>query len=96
MKLGVLYGYKRRIQPRVQARRGVALKQMARDLDLNENMLRRWVREFGEGQLEAFPGLGQMKPEQAEIAWLQREVAKLRMERDILKKAAAYFATESI
>ncbi len=37
-----------------------------------------------------------MKPEQAEIARLKKEVAKLRMERDILKKAAAYFAKESM
>ena len=76
--------------------RGDALKQVARDLDLYENMLRRWVREFGEDPQDAFPGLGQMKPEQAEIARLQREVAKLKMERDILKKAAAYFAKESM
>jgi transposase len=76
--------------------RGVALKQVVRDLDLNENMLRRWVREFGEDPQDAFPGLGQMKPEQVEIARLQREVAKLKMERDILKKAAAYFAKESM
>ena len=37
-----------------------------------------------------------MKLEQAEIARLQREVAKLKAERDILKKAAAYFAKESM
>ena len=36
-----------------------------------------------------------MKPEQAEIERLKKEVAKLKMERDILKKAAAYFAKES-
>jgi transposase len=44
---------------------------------------------------QAFPGQGQMKPEQAEIARLKREVLKLKAERDILKKAAAYFAKES-
>jgi transposase len=38
---------------------------------------------------------GQIKPEQLEIARLKREVAKLKAERDILKKAAAYFAKES-
>ena len=76
--------------------RGVALKQVARDLDLNENMLRRWIRESSEDPQDACPGLGNMKPEQAEIARLQREVAKLKMERDILKKAAAYFAKESM
>jgi transposase len=76
--------------------RGVALKQAARDLDLNENVLRRWIREFSEDLQDAFPELGNMKPEQAEIARLLREVAKLKMERDILKKAAAYFAKESM
>ena len=76
--------------------RGVALSQAARDLELNENMLRRWIREFSEDPQDAFPGLGHMKPEHAEIARLQREVAKLKMERDILKKAAAYFAKESM
>src|SRR5258706_449343 len=43
----------------------------------------------------AFPGQGQMKPEQLEIAQLKREVLRLKAERDILKKAAAYFAKES-
>ena len=37
-----------------------------------------------------------MKPEAAEIARLKREVTKLKAERDILKKAAAYFAKESL
>jgi transposase len=45
--------------------------------------------------VQAFPGQGQMKAEQAEIAKLRKEVAKLKMERDILKKAAAFFAKES-
>jgi transposase len=57
--------------------------------------LRKWVRELAGDPQHAFPGQGQMKPEQAEIARLKKEVAKLRMERDILKKAAAYFAKES-
>ena len=41
------------------------------------------------------PGQGQMKPEQLEIAQLKREVIRLKAERDILKKAAAYFAKKS-
>ena len=36
--------------------RGVALRQVARDLDLNENMLRRWIRESSEDPQDAFPG----------------------------------------
>ena len=75
--------------------RGVAVAQAARDLGLHENVLRKWVRELVADPQQAFPGQGRMKPEQAEIERLKKEVAKLKMERDILKKAAAYFARES-
>jgi transposase len=75
--------------------RGVSIAQAARDLDVHENVLRRWSREFGSDPREAFPGHGQMRPEQLEIDRLRREVSKLKAERDILKKAAAYFARES-
>ena len=51
-------------------------------------------REFAADPQHAFPGQGQMKPEQLEIERLRKEVAKLKAERDILKKAAAYFAKE--
>ena len=76
--------------------RGVAVAQAARDLDLHENVLRKWVRQFADDSQHAFPGHGQMKPEQQEIDRLRKEVAKLKAERDILKKAAAYFAREAI
>jgi len=55
----------------------------------------KWVKEFGSDPVQAFPGHGQMKPEQLEIERLRREVNKLKAERDILKKAAAYFAKEA-
>ena len=74
--------------------RGVSFAQAARDLEINHNMLRRWAKEFGSDPKQAFPGLGQMKPEQLEIDRLRKEVARLKAERDILKKAAAYFARE--
>jgi len=76
--------------------RGVTAAQAARDLDVHENVLRKWVRDFAADPQQAFPGKGVMKPEQAEIDRLRKEVAKLKMERDILKKAAAYFAKESM
>jgi transposase len=76
--------------------RGVSVAQAARDLDVHENVLRKWIREFAADPAQAFPGHGQMKPEQLEIDRLRREVAKLKAERDILKKAAAYFAREAI
>jgi transposase len=54
------------------------------------------VREQAADPQQAFPGHGQLKPEQLEIEKLRREVARLKAERDILKKAAAYFARDSI
>ena len=76
--------------------RGVAVAQAARDLDVHENVLRKWVKELSADPAQAFPGAGQMRPDQLEIDRLRREVSKLKAERDILKKAAAYFARESI
>jgi hypothetical protein len=48
-------------------------------------MLRKWVKEFAADPQHAFPGEGQMKPEQLEIERLRREVIKLKAERDILR-----------
>ena len=75
--------------------RGVAVAQAARDLDVAESVLRRWMRETEADPRHAFPGHGQVKPEQQEIDRLRREVTKLKAERDILKKAAAFFAREA-
>lgn len=76
--------------------RGVAVLQAARDLDVAESVLRRWMREAAVDTRHAFPGHGQVRPEQQEIDRLRREVAKLKAERDILKKAAAYFARDAM
>jgi len=75
--------------------RGVSIAQASRDLDVHANLLGRWVKDFESDPRQAFPGQGKMKPEQLEIERLRREVQKLKAERDILKKAAAYFAKES-
>ena len=69
--------------------RGVPMAQAARDLDLSVTLVRKWVRQFAADPKDAFPGLGQQKPADAELTQLRREVARLKMERDILKKAAA-------
>ena len=76
--------------------RGVPVVQASRDLDVAESVLRRWVRDLTENPQQAFPGHGQRTPEQQEIDRLRREVAKLKAERDILKKATAYFAKDAI
>lgn len=76
--------------------RGVTVAQASRDLGVHGTVLRNWVKALADDPEHAFPGHGQMKPEQLEIAQLRREVIKLKAERDILKKAAAYFAKESM
>jgi len=76
--------------------RGVTVAQAARELGVHGTVLRRWVKESAADPPQAFPGQGRMKPEQLEIAQLRREILKLKAERDILKKAAAYFAKESL
>ena len=74
--------------------RGVSVAQAARDLDVHVTVLRRWVKQYGADPAGAFPGNGQMTPADDEVRRLRREVATLKAERDILKKAAAYFAKD--
>ena len=73
---------------------GESLPQVARNLGLNENSLRRWKTQDdidkGKGKEGALT-----TEEKAEIRRLQRENKQLRMERDFLKKAAAFFARET-
>ena len=52
--------------------RGVSVAQVARDLDVHENMLRKWVKEFAADPQHAFPGEGQMRPEQISNCGLSR------------------------
>jgi transposase len=74
--------------------RGVSVAQAAKDLGISQSVMGRWVREAGSNPKQAFPGRGQMKPDDAEVARLKRELAKTRAERDILKKAIGFFTKE--
>jgi transposase-like protein len=67
--------------------RGVSYARASEDLKVHPTQLRNWVKAFADDPQHPFPGQGQMKPEQLEIARLKREVIKLKAERDILKKA---------
>ena len=55
--------------------RGGTVAQAARDLDVHENVLRKWVREQGDDSRQSYPGEGQMKLEQLQIERLRRLVA---------------------
>ena len=71
---------------------GKSVPQVCRDLDLAESVVRRWIAqaEIDEGRRE-----GLTTAEREELSKLRKEVRVLREERDILKKAAAYFARET-
>lgn len=77
-----------------------SVAQVARELGISAEQLHRWRREYelaaGATRPEdVFRGNGKMTAENEEIARLRRENERLREERDILKKAAAFFAKES-
>ena len=69
---------------RLIKQRGVSYAQASKDLGVHPTQLRNWVKQLADDPQHAFPGHGQMKPEQLEIAQLKREVTKLKAERDIL------------
>ncbi len=94
-------GYSKVVHSGVQARGSEAGERAgregctaARDLGIGENVLGRWVREAASGKGSAFPGRGVMKAEDAELAQLRKELARTKAERDILKKAIAFFAKD--
>ena len=74
---------------------GYSQREAARSLDINANMLGRWIKEFEADEGQSFRGNGRLTPEQAEIRKLREENRKLKMEKDILKKATVFFAKET-
>jgi transposase len=69
--------------------------QVARDLDIMPNLLRRWTQEVAGDPVAAFPGKGRRKPHEEELVRLKRDLARVTQERDFLKSVAAYFAKPS-
>ena len=80
---------------RLLTSQNMTIAQASRDLGINQNLLGRWKREFQSDNSQAFPGKGHLKPDEEELRRLRRENELLRQERDILKKATAFFAKES-
>jgi len=74
---------------------GYSRSEAARSLDINANMLCRWIKEHQSEDGQAFRGNGRLTPEQAEIRQLKEENRRLKMEKEILKKATVFFAKET-
>ena len=71
---------------------GMSLSRVSRDLGINENSLHRWKKDYLSDQQNAFPGKGRLKPEEEELRKLKKQLSRVTMERDILKKAIGYFS----
>ena len=74
--------------------RGTPLAEAARNLGIHENLLRKWKSQYLEDATEAFPGKGNLKPQDDELRRLRKKLADVEEERDILKKALAIFSKE--
>jgi len=73
--------------------KGYKVTEAARNLGIHDNLLRRWISKANDDRSQSMPDNTQI---QAELKRLRKENAQLKMERKILKKAAAFFAKESI
>jgi transposase len=77
------------------AAEGKGLAEVARELGLGESLLRSWKTALVTEGEQAFPGKGNLPAIEEELRRLRAENQKLRMEREVLKKATAFFARES-
>lgn len=74
---------------------GRSVAEASRSLDVGETLLRSWMAALQEKGADAFPGNGRLSPQEEELRRLRAENKRLLMEREILKKAAAFFAREA-
>lgn len=80
---------------RLVTEQGYACTVAARSLDINATMLSRWIQEARDPKAQPFRGNGVLTPEQEELQQLRAENKRLKMEREILVKATAFFVRES-
>ena len=79
---------------RLMERSGKPSSDLARELGVRRNQLYKWKEQLDKRGTKAFPGAGRHRGKADEVTRLRRELEKVKEERDILKKAAAYFAKE--
>jgi transposase len=73
---------------------GNSISGVARDLGVNRTLIGHWLKNAQVGKYEMTPGVPLKTEVQSEVELLRRELAKVKMERDILKKALGYFAKD--
>lgn len=73
---------------------GLSRRKVATDLSVSPSIVGKWVKDFQTNPDEAFPGKGFLAGSERRIKELENENRQLKMERDILKKATAFFANQ--
>ena len=102
LRKGVPMGKKRRQYSRefkldavrLVVEQGRSVTEAAEGLGIDRSLLQSWKKQLLEDGSVAFPGHGRLKPEDEEVRALRKELVRVRQERDILKKAVAYFAND--
>jgi transposase len=79
---------------RLITEKGYSIAEASRNLGVEYSVLRRWKKQLADDPQNAFPGKGQLKAADQELRTVQRELQRVKEERDILKKALAYFAED--
>ncbi len=74
--------------------KGYSIAEASRNLGVEYSVLRRWKKQLSADPQNAFPGKGRLKAPDEELRRLQNELDRVKEERDILKKALAYFAED--
>jgi transposase len=75
-------------------KKGYSIAEASRNLGIEYSVLRRWKNQLAEDPQHAFPGKGKLKAPDEELRRLKRKLDRVTEERDILKKALAYFAED--
>ena len=75
-------------------KKGYSIAEASRNLGIEYSVLRRWKNQLADDPRNAFPGKGQLKTADQELRELQRKLERVTEERNILKKALAYFAED--
>jgi transposase len=75
---------------------GKPITQIARELGISDTSIHQWRKELAEHGSEAFPGSGHQTAQEEEIRRLKRELERVRMERDILKKTLGIFTRDQL
>ena len=79
---------------RLITEKGYSIAEASKNLGIEYSVLRRWKKQLADDPHSAFPGKGKLKAQDEEMRKLQRELERVKEERDILKKALAYFAED--